>query len=87
MQASQAKEREHLRIIKALEASHCQAAEQLEGPRGPANSPGQRRFFFFGEAAHSRMDCLSSAQSKHTGPQCVLREELSVSKAVGIPNV
>merc|ERR1719456_873510 len=31
MQASQAKEREHLRIIKALEASHCQAAEQLEG--------------------------------------------------------
>merc|ERR1719248_21690 len=31
LQSSQAKEREHLRIIKALEASHCQAAEQLEG--------------------------------------------------------
>merc|ERR1719456_1495020 len=30
MQASQAKEREHLRIIKSLEASHCSAAEQLE---------------------------------------------------------
>ena len=33
MQASQAKEREHLRIIKSLEASHCSAAEQLESAR------------------------------------------------------
>ena len=31
LQSSQAKEREHLRIIKSLESSHVQAAEQLEG--------------------------------------------------------